>query len=111
MNQPEVTPEPQPEIPEKLSFRTGEASRMVSVQPYVLRYWESEFPALAPNGSGTGHHFYRRKPEVPAKTSRRYRASKTEVRDPAAHRELSFAEPAGWQVTPNESAGILDFLK
>jgi DNA-binding transcriptional MerR regulator len=31
------------------------------VPPYVLRYWESEFPGLAPKKSGTGHRFYRRK--------------------------------------------------
>jgi len=50
-----------PEIPDKLYFRIGEVSRLVGVQPYVLRYWESEFPALAPKKSGTGHRLYRRR--------------------------------------------------
>jgi DNA-binding transcriptional MerR regulator len=31
------------------------------VKPYVLRYWETEFPAIAPKKSGTGHRLYRRK--------------------------------------------------
>jgi DNA-binding transcriptional MerR regulator len=50
-----------PEIPNKLYFRIGDVSRLVGVRPYVLRYWESEFPALAPKKSGTGHRLYRRK--------------------------------------------------
>ena len=61
MEQPEISAELQTPIPEKLYFRIGEVARLVGVQPYVLRFWESEFPALAPKKSGTGHRFYRRK--------------------------------------------------
>ena len=50
-----------PEIPDKLYFRIGEVSELLGVEPYVLRYWESEFPALAPKKSGAGHRLYRRK--------------------------------------------------
>src|SRR5271156_2318731 len=50
-----------PEIPDKLYFRIGEVSDLLGVEPYVLRYWETEFPALAPKKSGTGHRLYRRK--------------------------------------------------
>ncbi len=50
-----------PEIPDKLYFRIGEVSRLLDVRPYVLRYWETEFPALAPKKSGTGQRLYRRK--------------------------------------------------
>src|SRR5499427_6590736 len=50
-----------PEIPDKLYFRIGEVSALLGVEPYVLRYWESEFPTLAPKKSGTGHRLYRRK--------------------------------------------------
>ena len=50
-----------PEIPDKLYFRIGEVSALLGVEPYVLRYWESEFPSLAPKKSGTGHRLYRRK--------------------------------------------------
>jgi DNA-binding transcriptional MerR regulator len=50
-----------PEIPDKLYFRIGEVSQLAGVEAYVLRYWESEFPTLAPKKSGTGHRLYRRK--------------------------------------------------
>ncbi|MBI1894915.1 MAG: MerR family transcriptional regulator [Acidobacteria bacterium] len=49
------------EIPDKLYFRIGEVSRLAGVQPYVLRYWEREFPAIAPRQSGRGHRLYRRR--------------------------------------------------
>jgi DNA-binding transcriptional MerR regulator len=50
-----------PEIPDKLYFRIGEVSEILGVEPYVLRYWETEFPQLSPKKSGTGHRLYRRK--------------------------------------------------
>jgi DNA-binding transcriptional MerR regulator len=52
---------PEPEIPDKLFFRIGEVSQIVGVEPYVLRYWESEFKALSPKKSGTGQRMFRRK--------------------------------------------------
>ena len=50
-----------PEIPDKLYFKIGEVSDLLGVEPYVLRYWETEFTALSPKKSGTGHRLYRRK--------------------------------------------------
>jgi DNA-binding transcriptional MerR regulator len=50
-----------PDIPNKLYFRIGDVSRLIGVRPSVLRYWESEFPALAPRKSGAGQRLYRRK--------------------------------------------------
>jgi|ERR1017187_1080153 DNA-binding transcriptional MerR regulator len=50
-----------PEIPDKLYFKIGEVSELLGVEPYVLRYWETEFPGLSPKKSGTGHRLYRRK--------------------------------------------------
>ena len=50
-----------PEIPDKLYFRIGEVAKLAGIKPYVLRFWESEFPALGPKKSGTGHRLYRRK--------------------------------------------------
>jgi DNA-binding transcriptional MerR regulator len=58
----DVAPEPEsPEIPDKLYFKIGEVADILGVEPYVLRYWESEFPQLSPKKSGTGHRLYRRK--------------------------------------------------
>jgi len=51
---------PLPEIPDKLYFRIGDVARLASIKPYVLRFWETEFPGLGPKKSGTGHRLYRR---------------------------------------------------
>jgi DNA-binding transcriptional MerR regulator len=50
-------------IPDKLYFRIGEVSELAQTKPYVLRYWETEFPTLKPVKSSTGHRLYRR-PDV-----------------------------------------------
>src|SRR5947209_15462043 len=49
------------EIPDKLYFRIGDVARLAGIKPYVLRFWETEFPGLGPKKSGTGHRLYRRK--------------------------------------------------
>jgi DNA-binding transcriptional MerR regulator len=64
MNEAEATAQQSAEIPDKLYFRIGEVSRLVGVPAYVLRYWETEFPRLAPKKTGTGHRLYRRKEVV-----------------------------------------------
>ena len=48
-------------IPDKLFFRIGEVSKLLGVESYVLRFWETEFRALAPKKTGKGHRLYRRK--------------------------------------------------
>jgi DNA-binding transcriptional MerR regulator len=49
------------EIPDRLYFRIGDVARICGVEPYVLRFWESQFPALKPNKGGTGQRLYRRR--------------------------------------------------
>ena len=49
------------EIPDKLYFRIGDVAKLAGIKPYVLRFWETEFSALGPKKSGTGHRLYRRK--------------------------------------------------
>jgi DNA-binding transcriptional MerR regulator len=62
MSAPENAPvQPTHEIPDKLYFRIGEVARLAGIKPYVLRFWETEFPTLGPRKSGTGHRLYRRK--------------------------------------------------
>jgi DNA-binding transcriptional MerR regulator len=48
-------------IPNKLFFKIGEVCELAGVEPFVLRFWESEFPSLAPQKSKAGHRVYRRK--------------------------------------------------
>lgn len=50
-----------PEIPNKLYFKIGEVSNLLTVEPYVLRFWETEFPKLAPKKTDKGQRMYRRK--------------------------------------------------
>ena len=47
-------------IPDRLFFRIGEVSEIVGVKPYVLRYWESEFPFLSPDKAQNGQRVYRK---------------------------------------------------
>ncbi len=50
-----------PVIPDKLYFRIGDVAKLCGVEAYVLRFWETEFPQLRPNKSGTGQRLYRRR--------------------------------------------------
>jgi len=50
-----------PEIPDKLFFRIGEVCKIVDIEPFVLRFWETEFPNLAPEKAKAGHRVYKRK--------------------------------------------------
>ena len=46
---------------DKNLYRIGEVSRLTDTKPFVLRYWETEFPTLQPVKSPKGHRLYRRK--------------------------------------------------
>jgi DNA-binding transcriptional MerR regulator len=48
-------------IPEKLFFKIGEVCDIAGVQAHVLRYWETEFPMLAPQKNRAGQRTYRRR--------------------------------------------------
>ena|SRR5262250_3136491 len=52
---------PRQEIPDKLFFKISEVCEIVGVEPYVLRFWETEFPNFAPQKSKAGHRVYKRK--------------------------------------------------
>lgn len=130
----EVQEQHAPEIPDKLYFRIGEVSRLVGVQPHVLRYWESEFTGIAPKKSGTGHRLYRRKDvelllqikqllydnrytiegarrhlETRAKPARRERAPKPQ---PQQQGDLfGVAPPPGLDDVRKELNSILELLK
>ena len=50
------------QIPDdKRYFRIGEASRIIGVEPHVLRYWESEFPQLRPRRADSRQRTYQRR--------------------------------------------------
>lgn len=51
---------PSRKLPDRLYYRIGEISRYTGLEPYVLRYWETEFEQLAPQKSGSRQRLYRR---------------------------------------------------
>ncbi|MGA2350610.1 MAG: MerR family transcriptional regulator [Terracidiphilus sp.] len=50
-----------PAIPDRLYFKIGDVARICQLETYVLRFWETQFPQLKPNKSGTGQRLYRRR--------------------------------------------------
>lgn len=49
---------PKARVQKRLYYKIGEACKEIGIQPYVLRYWETEFAALAPNKSRSGQRVY-----------------------------------------------------
>ncbi|HEX8616391.1 MAG TPA: MerR family transcriptional regulator [Thermoanaerobaculia bacterium] len=54
---------PRAAVKEEKLYKIGEVCKLADLQPYVLRYWETEFPQLSPNKSGGGQRLYTR-PEL-----------------------------------------------
>jgi len=48
-------------IPDKLYFRISEVGRLTGLDPYVLRYWETEFKLIKPVRTKSKHRLYKRK--------------------------------------------------
>jgi len=49
------------QLPDKLYFKIGEVSQIAGVEPYILRYWESEFKLIKPYRTKTNQRLYRKK--------------------------------------------------
>jgi DNA-binding transcriptional MerR regulator len=45
-------------LPDKLYYKIGEISKSLSLNPSVLRFWETEFSQLNPRKSSTGQRLY-----------------------------------------------------
>ena len=50
-----------PRLPEKIYFKIGEVSEIIGVEPYVLRYWETEFEVLKPSKAPSKHRLYKKR--------------------------------------------------
>ena len=46
-------------IPDRMFFKIGDVSRLTGLEPYVLRYWESEFDIIKPSKSNKNQRVYR----------------------------------------------------
>lgn len=113
-------------IPNKLYFRIGEAAEIVGVEAYVLRFWESEFPALKPSKSPAGQRLYR-KPEIEKLLRLKQllyeegytiegarKVLRSHDRRPAAQTPLPFEAPgsgAALKKVRQELNGLLEMLK
>jgi DNA-binding transcriptional MerR regulator len=49
------------QIPDKQYFKIGEVAQIAGVEPYVLRYWETEFKVLKPDKTRSNQRLYRRR--------------------------------------------------
>ena len=47
-------------IPDRVFFRIGDVAEMLGLKPYVIRFWETEFPFLVPKKSNSGQRVYQR---------------------------------------------------
>ena len=97
-----------PEIPDKLYFRIGEVASLLGVEPYVLRYWESEFPSLTPKKSGTGHRLYRRK-DVELLFKIKHLLYDKRFTIEGARQSLSEVKKAPVKRTPKAQADLFDY--
>lgn len=52
---------PSPEFPEKLYYTIGEVKEITGIEPYVLRFWETEFSSLRPRKNKKGHRTYKKR--------------------------------------------------
>lgn len=44
--------------PAAQGWRIGDVADLLNLRPHVLRFWETEFPQLAPLRTGSGQRFY-----------------------------------------------------
>lgn len=96
-------------IPDKVYFRIGEVGRILGVEPYVIRYWESEFKNLRPRRTRSDQRLYRRS-DIEALLTIRDLLYKEKFTIAGAKKKLSFAGgQAGPAATTGEGQG--DLLK
>ena len=48
-------------IPDKMYFKISEVSKLTGLEPYILRYWETEFKMIKPMRTKTNQRLYRKK--------------------------------------------------
>jgi len=48
-------------FPQKLYYKIGEVGEITGIPSHVLRFWEKQFPQLAPNKTRSGHRLYKKR--------------------------------------------------
>ena len=104
---------------DKKLYKIGEVCRLADVQPYVLRYWETEFPPLAPNKSGGGQRLYtRREIDIILRIKQLLYSEGFTIAGAKKKLEAELSEPAPAAAPPTPSAppsgdvrGVLERVK
>ena len=95
-------------------YKIGEVCKIAEVQPYVLRYWETEFPPLAPNKSGGGQRLYtRREIDVILRIKQLLYSEGFTIAGAKKKLDLEIASPGGGEVAapaPPPSKGVTKAL-
>ena len=97
---------------EKRLYKIGEVCRLADVQPYVLRYWETEFPALSPNKSGGGQRLYtRREIDIILRIKQLLYSEGFTIAGAKKKLEMELAEPAVVAAAPAPSRNVIQEVK
>ena len=97
-------------IPDKAYFRIGEVSRILSVEPYVVRYWESEFKSVRPIRTKSYQRLYRRK-DVQELLKIRTLLYKEKYTIAGAKKKLAQDRNASAAVLPDEYLKVINDIK
>jgi DNA-binding transcriptional MerR regulator len=97
---------------EKELYKIGEVCRMADVQPYVLRYWETEFPPLAPNKSGGGQRLYtRREIDIILRIKQLLYSEGFTIAGAKKKLEVELSEPAAVAAVPAQRMDLAEVKK
>jgi DNA-binding transcriptional MerR regulator len=109
-------------IPNKSNFKFQELTPITGVKPYVIRFWETEFPEIAPVTSDSGQKLYARKDvEAILKVKKllfedKMSIPEAKVRMSSGATEMAGADPVDESTTPQidvkpELEAALEFIK
>ena len=93
-------------IPDKVYFRIGEVGRILGVEPYVIRYWESEFKTLRPRRTRSDQRLYKRT-DIEALLTIRDLLYKEKFTIAGAKKKLSSAGGSAEPAQPGAGSGEL----
>jgi DNA-binding transcriptional MerR regulator len=92
-------------VPKKLYYKIREVCEIVGVEAHVLRFWETEFPALSPPKTKTGQRTYRPR-DIELLLQIRKLLYEDGFTIPGARKQLSAAGSPQAGAGPEESAEV-----
>ena len=103
----------------KLYYRIGDVARMTGLKPSVIRFWETEFPAISPQKSKTGQRLYSQLniseiikiKELLYQEKLTIAGAKKRLRQPGSPIELTSTQPTKLQQVIDEISSIREMLR